>query len=123
MENKKTILVVDDDADIRAVLSMRFNSAGYDVLEACDGYEAIKISREKKPDLIILDIMMPEMDGMSASQYLKEDPITKNIPIIFLTGLQDKKTEQLYPGVGENIIIAKPYDAKELLAAVKRVIG
>ena len=123
MEDKKTILVVDDDADIRAVLSMRFNSAGYNVLEAGDGYEAIKISMEKKPDLIILDIMMPEMDGMSASQYLKEDPTTKNIPIIFLTGLQDKKAEQAFPGAGENIIIAKPYDAKELLETVKRVIG
>ena len=123
MADKKTILVVDDDADIRAVLSMRFASAGYNVLEASDGYKAIKISMEKKPDLIILDIMMPEMDGMSASQYLKEDPITKNIPIVFLTGLQDKKLEKTYHSADANIIIAKPYEAKELLEIVKRVIG
>lgn len=123
MENKKTILVVDDDADIRAVLRMRFSSAGYNTLEADNGGEAINIAKGKKPDLIILDIMMPEMDGMSTSQYLKENPITKNIPIIFLTGLQDKKLEQIHHRAGENIIFAKPYDAKELLTAVKSVIG
>lgn len=120
MADKKTILVVDDESDIRTVLLMRLSSAGYNTIEAGNGRDAIKLAKEKSPDLIIMDIMMPEMDGMSTSQQLKESNITKNIPIIFLTGLQDKDSE---PKKGDNIIFPKPYDSKELLAAVKSILG
>lgn len=123
MENKKTILVVDDEAEIRKVLMMRLSSAGYETIEAGNGKDAFNIAKEKKPDLIILDIMMPGMDGMSTSQQLKDNESTKNIPIVFLTGLQDKDSEQTNHLSGDNIIFAKPYDSNELLAMVKKLIG
>lgn len=123
MGGKKLILIADDDVDFRKVLSIRLASAGYDFLEAADGKEAIGIAKEKKPDLIILDIMMPQMDGMSMSQQLKESEVTKNIPIIFLSGLVDKTTETHDLESGQNIIFAKPYEANELLAAIDKLIN
>ena len=123
MENKKTILVVDDEAELRNVLVMRLSNSGYETIEAGNGKDAINIAKEKKPDLIILDIMMPDMDGMSASQQLKDNESTKDIPIIFLTGLQDKDSEQTDHLSGDNIIFAKPYNSNELLVVVKKLIG
>lgn len=123
MADKKKILVTDDEADLRGVLSMRLSEAGYEIIEADNGKDALRIAKEQTPDLLILDIMMPGMDGMSMSQQLKEDAATKDIPIIFLTGLQDKKTQSTDYNSGANIIFAKPYEAKELLATVKNLIG
>jgi len=123
MADKKKILITDDEADLREVLSMRLSKAGYNILEADNGKDALRIAKEEEPNLIILDIMMPEMDGMSVSQQLKENVVTKDIPIIFLTGLQDKTTESSDHRSGVNIIFAKPYEPKELLAIVKKLIG
>ncbi|MFC1708644.1 PleD family two-component system response regulator [Candidatus Omnitrophota bacterium] len=123
MGDKKVILIADDDAELRQVLSMRLVSAGYEVIEAANGKGAMNLAKEKKPDLVILDIMMPQMDGMSLSQRFKEGIATKDIPLIFLTGLVDKDTETHDPAAGQNIIFAKPYDANELLAAIESLIG
>ncbi|MFC1646451.1 PleD family two-component system response regulator [Candidatus Omnitrophota bacterium] len=123
MESKKTILVVDDDAELRKVLLMRLSEAGYETIEASNGKEALNIARERKLDLIILDIMMPDMDGMATSQQLKGAETTKNIPIIFLSALVDKTTETPDLGIGQNIIFAKPYNSNELLAVIKKLIG
>ena len=123
MADKKTILTVDDEVDILTVLSMRLSDTGYNVLKADNGLDAIDVAKQKKPDLIILDILMPHMDGMTVSQRLKEDRDTKDIPIIFLTALQGKTEETGSHKEGENIIFAKPYDPKELLDTIKRLIG
>lgn len=123
MADKKTILIVDDEVEVLEVLSMRLSNVGYNVLKADNGVEAISITKEKMPDLIILDIMMPYMDGMVVSQRLKEDKNTKDIPIIFLTALQIKKEETGAHKSGENIIFSKPFDSKELLDTIKKIIG
>ena len=123
MGDRKVILIADDEPELRQVLSMRLISAGYAVVEASNGKGAMNLACAKRPDLIILDIMMPQMDGMSLSQKLKDNPITKNIPIIFLTGLVDKQTESHDISSGQNIIFAKPYDASELLATIANLIG
>jgi DNA-binding response OmpR family regulator len=123
MADKKRILIVDDELAILALLGERLISAGYDVLKAENGSDAISIAKEKMPDLIILDIMMPDIDGVTVSQILKEDEPTKNIPVIFLTALQGKKEEMSGHKSGKNIIFAKPFDSKELLAAIKQLIG
>ncbi|MDD5356296.1 MAG: response regulator, partial [Candidatus Omnitrophica bacterium] len=73
MSDKKKILVVDDEVAILIVLTERLSSAGYDVIKADNGMDALDIAKEKLPDLIILDIMMPQMDGMAVSQRLKEN--------------------------------------------------
>jgi DNA-binding response OmpR family regulator len=123
MVKKKKILIVDDEADILALLGARLESSGYSVFKADNGRDAIDIARDKNPDLIILDIMLPEMDGTAVNQNLKDSEVTKNIPIIFLTALQDKSTESPGHMIGNNIIFAKPFDAKELMATIKKIIG
>ncbi|MDD5005469.1 MAG: response regulator [Candidatus Omnitrophica bacterium] len=123
MADKKTILIVDDEVDILTVLSARLIDAGYDVLKADNGIEAIDIAKQKMPHLIILDIMMPHMDGVTVSQHLKENKNTKDIPVIFLTALQGKKEEMTNHKSGKNIIFSKPYNPKELLDKIKELIG
>ena len=123
MADKKTILIVDDEVPILEVLSMRLSNAGYNVLKADNGIEALNITKNKKPDLVILDILMPHMDGITVSQRLKEDINTKDIPVFFLTALQVKEEETGGHKSGKNVIFAKPFDAKELLSAIKSVIG
>ncbi len=85
---KKKILVTDDAIEIRA-LARAILETQFEVLEAGDGTEAIKIAMESKPDYILMDIMMPTMDGIQATLQLKNNPKTKNIPIIMLTALSD----------------------------------
>ncbi|MDD5291895.1 MAG: response regulator [Candidatus Omnitrophica bacterium] len=123
MSDKKKILVVDDEVAILIVLTERLSSAGYDVIKADNGMDALDIAKEKLPDLIILDIMMPQMDGMAVSQRLKENDSTKDIPVIFLTALQGKGEESGSHKSGKNVIFSKPFDSKELLAKIKQLIS
>ncbi len=123
MDKKKTILIVDDDVELLKVLSIRLADSGYDSLQAASGTEAINIAKQKKPDLVILDILMSDLDGMTVSQTLKDDPTTKNIPIIFLTGLQPKNEESKNHRSGDNIVFSKPFNSKELVGAIKQLIG
>ncbi len=123
MEDKKLILIADDEEELRNILSIRLSESGYAAVGASNGEEVVSMAKENKPKLIIMDIMMPGVDGMVASQQLKEDASTKDIPLIFLTGLQDKNTESPDHWSGNNIIFAKPYEFNELLIAVKKLIG
>ena len=81
----KTILVVDDEPDAIELVEFNLRAAGYGVIAAEDGEEAIRKAREVLPDLIVLDVMLPEVDGMAACRTLKNDPITSDIPVIMLT--------------------------------------
>jgi DNA-binding response OmpR family regulator len=119
----KKILTVDDDPVTLKLLEQHLVGAGYQVLQAKDGATAIATAREQSPDLILLDITMPGMDGGQIAQELKKNLQTKNVPIIFLTGILSREEEIEKGGViGGNVFIAKPYDPSELLAAIKRVI-
>lgn len=119
----KKILVVDDEKDVLTVLEKRLTIAGYFVLKADNGADAISLAKSRRPDLILLDIVMPNMDGGQVANMLKEDPQTKDIPIIFVTCLVRKEEagdkELLVAG---NYFIAKPYDPDELIREVKRHI-
>lgn len=122
---KKKILVVDDEPDVLLLLNERLTRAGYEVIKAASGKEAIEKAAASSPDLIILDIAMPGMDGSETASVLRVDPRTKDIPIIFLTCLFTKQEEKTCGHVlGQNFFIAKPYDATDLLAEIdKRVNG
>ena len=122
--SRKKILVVDDEKKIRELLQLRLSSAGYQVIEAQNGEEGVEQAKEHLPDLILMDVMMPKMDGPEAVRCLEEDPATENIPVIFLTAIITKEEEgsQVY-GVKDHRFIAKPFDAQELLAEIKKVIG
>lgn len=118
----KKILVVDDEPDILKVLVARLKEQGYETITALDGEQALAQAEQHKPDLIILDIMMPGMDGTEAAQKLKENPKTENIPIIFLSALQTK-TEEESEGdrIGGNVILSKPFEINILLAKIREM--
>ncbi len=121
MKNK--VLIVDDEADVLTLLEERLSVNGYDVIKAYNGADAIKLAKSHKPNLIIMDIMMPGMDGSKAAQALRDDPDTKNIPLMFLTCLltaDEAKTSMCE--TGGHFFVAKPYNVQELLKEIRRHI-
>jgi two-component system, sensor histidine kinase and response regulator len=120
----KTILVVDDEPEIGKLVSHRLGSEGYHVRIAEDGEQALRLANIIKPDLIILDVGLPGMNGAEVCMKLKEQEKTKNIPIIFLTALKTKEDDvRLGFDIGNHTIFAKPFDAKEFLGAVREAIA
>jgi diguanylate cyclase (GGDEF)-like protein len=115
----ETILVVDDDPDIARFVEVNLRSAGYDVAVAGDGQEALDKAGELRPDLVLLDVMMPRIDGFEVAQRLRKNPMTANTSIIMLTAkaLSADKVTGLQSGADDYII--KPFDPIELLARVK----
>jgi diguanylate cyclase (GGDEF)-like protein len=115
----ETILVVDDDPDIARFVEVNLRSAGYEVSVAADGEEALEKASEIRPDLVLLDVMMPRIDGFEVAQRLRKNPQTANTSIIMLTAkaLSADKVTGLQSGADDYII--KPFDPIELLARVK----
>ena len=115
----ETILVVDDDPDIARFVEVNLRSAGYEVSVAGDGEEALERATEIRPDLVLLDVMMPRLDGFEVAQRLGKNPQTANTSIIMLTAkaLSSDKVTGLQSGADDYII--KPFDPIELLARVK----
>ncbi len=114
---KKKVLVVDDEADIRDIVKLYLTEDGFDVIEAENGQECILKAQKDQPDLIVLDIMMPGINGFEVAKHLKDDPNTKNIPVIILSVLaQDSQYRQ-----GILDYISKPFRQEELLATVHKI--
>ncbi len=123
MIGKKKILVVDDEEDIVRALTIRLQSNGYEVVPAFHGQQAILLAHQEHPDLIILDIRMPERDGFGAAEALRQSEPTRGIPLIFLTGSPDRDAEERAAALGARYYVKKPYDAEELLDVVSRVLA
>jgi len=115
----EVILVVDDDPDIARFVEVNLRSAGYDVVVAGDGEQALERAADLRPDLVLLDVMMPRIDGFEVAQRLRRSPATANASIIMLTAkaLSADKVTGLQAGADDYII--KPFDPIELLARVK----
>lgn len=122
MADKQTILVVDDEQDLLDLIEYNLRKEGFDVLKAEDGKEGIKIAREHSPDLILLDIMMPKMDGLEAVGVIRNDEELKRIPIIFLTARGDEKTEVEGLNKGGDDYITKPISTTKLISRIKAVL-
>lgn len=130
--DKKRILVVDDEAELVKALQIRLKQENYEVLVAYDGKEGLRKAQKYKPDLIILDILIPKMEGDSVAAALKEDKGTRDIPIIFLTCLAEGLAEKpegcsLELAVeerfrGGNFFLGKPFDTKELMSMVESLL-
>lgn len=119
-EGKKKILVVDDDANVRALLRQELEVVGYCVREAGDGLEAINEVKKEKPDLIILDVMMPKMSGFDVAAVLRNDPSTMNIPIVILSIIED--LERGYR-IGIDRYYTKPINTEHLLRGIGALIS
>lgn len=113
---KKTILVVDDEKPIVDILTYNLQKEGYSTLEANDGEEAIKIATEKKPNLILLDIMLPKVDGLTVCKKLRH---TLNVPILILSAKDEEIDKILGLELGADDYITKPFSVRELMARVK----
>ncbi len=120
---KKKILAVDDVRETLLALKIRLEYAGYDVYTATDGEAGLKMSRNLKPDLILLDVMLPKIDGFSICRLLKFDEEYESIPIIMLTAKGQTNDKEIGKKVGANAYFTKPYNAKELLEKIAELIS
>ena len=114
-----TILIVDD-AEANVDILVDILGEDYEVAVAMDGESALELVHEEQPDLILLDIMMPGMDGYEVFKRLKDNPATAHIPIIFLTALTEEDDKKKGLGMGEVDYIAKPFQASEIRSKVKK---
>ncbi|MDP3731409.1 MAG: response regulator [Candidatus Omnitrophota bacterium] len=120
---KKKILIVDDEEHVLIILENRLVNAGYTVIKATNGGDAINLAKKEIPALIITDVSMPDIDGGGLTAALADDRTTKDIPILYLTALLRKEEEKERRVVLGRHFIAKPYDPEELLREVAKLIS
>jgi DNA-binding response OmpR family regulator len=116
------ILVVDDEPDALELIGFNLKNAGFEVISADDGAEALKRARESVPDLILLDVMLPEMDGLEVCKGLRRDPATSAIPIIMLTAKAAEIDRVLGLELGADDYVTKPFSPRELVLRVKNLL-
>ena len=121
--SKGKILVVDDEINITQILQFSIGAEGYDVITAQNGEEAIDKARREQPDLIILDIMMPRIDGYEACRILKANPLTKNIPVVLLTAKGRDIDKRLGQEVGAIDYIVKPFSPNKLIDRIHKLLS
>ena len=117
MEQKKTVLIVEDEKNIVDIIRFNLQRTGYNTLEAYDGEAGLAMAREKKPDLILLDVMMPKMMGFDVCRALRAEG--DNVPVIILTAREEEEDKILGLEIGADDYITKPFSMRELLARVK----
>lgn len=120
---QKKILIMEDEPDALMMLSMALKSAGYVVFGAPDGEEGLKIFREEKPDLVILDVMMPRMDGWEVLQRIKAGLKSKRVPVIMLTGKSEDADKVKGYDFGADFYVTKPYNIQKLLPIIRDFIA
>jgi len=118
---EKKILVADDESNIRLLVSSMLDK-DYTVLEASNGQEAVDIARSEEPDLILMDIMMPKLDGYTACSLIKADGATKVIPVVMLTGVGHELNKRLAEEIGAEGYITKPFSLGDLLDTIGKFL-
>ena len=116
------VLVVDDEPDIVDLIRMSLNLANFDVLTASNGSEALKVLESTKPDLVLLDVMMPQMTGFEVCERIRALPSLKNLPVIILTAKGQKEDAEKGLSVGADDYIIKPFDPTELAEQVRSML-
>ena len=119
----KKILLIEDEAGQVEMLQMRLETSGYEFVSAMDGEEGLKKVHEEKPDLILLDIVIPRIDGFEVCKRLKGSADTKNIPVIIMTAAGLKDMEDKCLATGADSVVRKPYNSADLLAKIKALFG
>ena len=114
------ILIVDDEKDIVETLSFMLQAKGYEIISAYDGEEGLKLAKEEKPDLIILDVMMPKINGYKICRLLKYDAKYKNIPIIMVTARSQDNYKLIGEETGANEYITKPFEFSDVLNVINK---
>jgi CheY-like chemotaxis protein len=117
------ILVVDDVKFISKMLAAMFEEKGHEVITAADGVEAVRRTGEEKPDLVLLDISMPKMDGLEVARTLRSDPATRHIPLMMVTSRNDRESITAAHQAGVDEYLVKPFEPANLLAKVSKLLG
>jgi DNA-binding response OmpR family regulator len=116
------LLIADDDPEILTMLSLRLGKKGYEVIEAVDGVQTLRLARERVPDVVILDVMMPRKNGWEVARELRSDPSLRNVGIVMLTAIGEKVNEMTSPLYGADEYVDKPFDFSDLEARIKKVL-
>ena len=120
INTKKKVLIVDDEPNVRR-LSNKILSKKFDIVEAEDGQQAIEMAISQQPDVILMDMMMPKMDGLTACHMIKNNPATKSIPVIMVTAIGFELNIKLSQQMGANGYVTKPFAPKDLLDKISQV--
>ena len=118
-----TILVADDEEDLRELVSYRLSRSGYEVVEAVDGQEALELATEHTPDVMVLDVMMPRLDGYELTRRIREQDSLRSVPVILLTARSQETDVSRGFDVGADDYLKKPFNPDELVARVRAVLG
>ena len=119
---QKKILVVDDEKDIVDLITYNLEREGFATIRAYDGHAAIELAKTKKPDLIVLDLMLPGVMGMDVCRFIRKNPETETLPIIMLTARSDQMDKILGLEIGADDYITKPFNVMELIARIRSVL-
>ena len=122
MANRATILVADDDRDVIDLVRYNLEVAGHTVIVAYDGVQALQLARETTPDLLLLDIMMPKMDGLEVCRYVRQSPELSHLPVVMLTAKNSEEDEVQALNGGADDFIRKPVSPKRLVSRVRAVL-
>ena len=117
-----TILVVDDDVAINELIKINLELSGYKVVQAFDGVKAFALAKQERPSLVILDVMMPEVDGFTVAKRIRQNDDIKNIPIIMLTALSQLNDKATGFNIGVDDYLVKPFEVEELLMRVRALL-
>jgi len=120
--DKKRILIADDETVVRLTVG-RILDKDYIVLEATNGEEAVEIAKGQKPDLILMDLIMPKMDGYTACSEIKADQATKGIPVVILTAVGHEFNKKFATEMGAAGYVTKPFNPQELIDVISRLLG
>ena len=123
LQSGKKILLVEDEPEFRLALRTRLEANGYDIIEAEDGATGLNTARHQNPDLIILDVMLPKMDGFKVARLLKFDLKYKNIPLMMLTVMSQASDRKMGQAVGADAYLTKPYQPQELLDTISTLVS
>lgn len=118
-QSQPRILIVDDEPDLRSVLRFGLEAERFEVVEAADGEEGLKLACDQLPDLIVLDLMLPRMDGYKVCRALKFDDRYRHIPVIILSARSGETDRRLALDLGADAYVTKPYDMKDLVARIR----
>ena len=117
--NKTRILIVDDEADLVSVLRIGLEIEGFEVIAASDGEEGLRKAREERPELVVLDLMLPKLDGYRVCRALKFDERYRNLPIVILSARSGEQDRRLAFDMGADAFVSKPYDMAALVKLIR----
>jgi CheY-like chemotaxis protein len=120
---KAKILLVDDEPDLLRLLQMELEAQRYEVVTAAGGEEALELVEVARPDLIVMDVLMPQMSGIQACQRLKGDPATRHIPIVYLTARSGASIDAEHVPYRPDFVVNKPFDRRRLLNVIEKALA